>query len=1139
VWVAEAYSYPARVPDDQAKDRIVIFEDKDGDGKFDERKVFAEKLNLVSGLELGFGGVWVGAAPHLLFIPDSNGDDVPDGKPQVLLDGWGFQDTHETLNAFTWGPDGWLYGCHGVFTHSRVGKPGTPDAERIPINAGVWRYHPTRHTFEVFAHGTSNPWGVDFNDYGQCFVTACVIPHLYHIVPGGRYERQAGQHFNSYTYDDIKTIADHRHYVGNQWRDADRAKSDDQGGGHAHAGAMVYLGGAWPEEYRGAIFMNNIHGARINMDTLTQSGSGYVASHGPDFVKTNDLWSQIINLQYGPDGNVYMIDWYDKNQCHRLERDVHDRTNGRIFKVSYVGGERAAAEAAGSRRSSGGSPIGDTPAAKRTNRPLPVHEKPLNEWHDADLVAYQLVSAEWYGRHARRVLQERAAAGKLEPTTRKGLGNVAFKSPGETEQLRGLWALHVTGGLDDSMIERGLASAGPFARAWTIQLAAEDGAITEKQHELLQRLAETDPSPVVRLAIAAAAQRLPLEQRWVLVRNLIDHSQDATDPNLSLMIWYAMEPLADVNAANALHLSNHSEIPILLQYMARRVSSSGSPAALAVPVDRMIGMGDDQKRHAFLKGMSEALKGRRQLEMPQGWPELLVELRSSNNHETRQLAESLAVTFGDAKAMGSLRSKLVDSKADPEQRRGAMQSLLAARDPQLAGTLQKLLADPSLRREAIRGLAAYDHAKTPASLLSIYPQLPLAEKRDALATLASRPSYARVLVAAVTEKQIPALDLSADLIRQLRNLNDDELKQRIAEVWGIVRDTPQEKATEIRRYRGMIADKQATPDELPLGRAVFAKTCQQCHTLFGIGAKVGPDLTGSNRADLAYLLSNVVDPSEVVAKEYQPNLIVSRDGRLITGLVLKKENGVLTVATATETVTLPESDIDEMKQADKSMMPDDLLKQLSDDEVRALVAYLASPQQVPVLATADSVKSFFNGVDLAGWDGNPELWSVQKPSGPDSRAEIVGKSASGLKHNDFLSSHLLVGDFTLKLQVKLTPNSANSGIQIRSERLPGGEMRGLQADIGAGWWGKLYEENARGLLWDKSGEAHVRPAEWNDYEVTAVGSRIRTYINGKLCVDLDDPAIARHGVIAFQIHSGGPTEVRFRDLKLELRQAGE
>src|SRR4029079_15571094 len=225
--------------------------------------------------------------PYLAFVPIDASGDKPAGPPRFLLDGWGYEDTHETLNTFPWGPDGWLYGCHGVFTHSRVGKPGTPDAQRVPINAGVWRYHPTRHFCEVCAHGTSNPWGLDFNDRGQAFVEACVIPHAFHVIQGGRYHRQAASHFNPYTFDDIKTIADHLHYLGaNPW--GGNNKADSAGGGHAHCGTMIYLGGAWPAESRDQMFRGNIHGRRINMDVLKAKGSGYVAGHGPDFLLAND-----------------------------------------------------------------------------------------------------------------------------------------------------------------------------------------------------------------------------------------------------------------------------------------------------------------------------------------------------------------------------------------------------------------------------------------------------------------------------------------------------------------------------------------------------------------------------------------------------------------------------------------------------------------------------------------------------------------------------------------------------------------------------------------------------------------------------------------------------------------------------------
>jgi len=266
LWVVEGHTYPIPAPEGQGKDRILIFEDTDGDGTLDKRKVFIEGLNLVSGIEVGMGGVWLGAAPYLLFIPTDFTLDKPTGPIQKLLDGWGVQDTHEVLNSLRWGPDGWLYGTHGVFTHSNVGKPGATDQERTRINAGVWRFHPKTHVFEVFAEGSSNPWGIDFNEYGHPFITVCVIPHMFHIIQGARYQRQGGKHFNPYTYDDIKTIADHVHYVGDRGPHAGNFRSASAGGGHAHAGAMIYLGGnTWPKEFRNNIFMNNINGAKLNV----------------------------------------------------------------------------------------------------------------------------------------------------------------------------------------------------------------------------------------------------------------------------------------------------------------------------------------------------------------------------------------------------------------------------------------------------------------------------------------------------------------------------------------------------------------------------------------------------------------------------------------------------------------------------------------------------------------------------------------------------------------------------------------------------------------------------------------------------------------------------------------------------------
>ncbi len=559
VWVAEGLQYPRRAEGENGRDRILILEDTNGDHRFDRRTVFADDLNLISGLEVGFGGVWVGAAPYLMFIPDRNADDRPDGDPEIHLDGWDYRrDTHETLNTFTWGPDGWLYGCHGVFCPSFVGAPGSPKEERQRVDAAVWRYHPIKREFEVFAEGTSNPWGVDFDANGQCIIEACVIPHLWHMIQGGRYQRQGGQHYtinaeekaraqaylpdgaprylNPFVYDDLKTIADHLHWTGDRGPHAANNRSDAVGGGHAHAGLMLYQGGAWPEEWSNRPMMNNIHGQRINMEILKPSGSGYVGVHGPDFLNFNDRWSQALNFLYDHNGSVYVIDWYDKNQCHHNRRDGHDRSNGRIYKVVH-----------------------ENETWERVN---------LQSLSDAELVDLQRHRNEWYAGHARRLLQERRVGDKVHGALKAMLDSVAD----DPIRLRALWSLHVTGGLDSEYGLSLLEDDSAIVRAWVIQLMLETKSPSAALLKKLEQLAAEDPSPVVRLYLASALQRIPVEDRMPIVLGLIAHSEDATDHNLPLMYWYALEPVVGASEAAGLKLLSAAEIPLLRQFIARRMA---------------------------------------------------------------------------------------------------------------------------------------------------------------------------------------------------------------------------------------------------------------------------------------------------------------------------------------------------------------------------------------------------------------------------------------------------------------------------------------------------------------------------------------------------------------------------------------
>ena len=928
-WIAEAFQYPQRASGDQGSDRILIFEDTTGDGHFDSHKVFAEGLNLVSGLEVGFGGVWVGAAPYLMFIPDADGDDRPDGPPQILLDGWGYQDTHETLNAFNWGPDGWLYGCHGVFTHSRVGKPGASDDQRTPINAGVWRYHPLRHQFEVFAEGTSNPWGVDFNDRGDAFITACVIPHLYHVIPGARYQRQAGEHFNPYTYDDIKTIADHLHYLG-ATPHSGNSKSDEAGGGHAHAGAMFYQGGAWPAEYRDVLLMNNIHGQRINTDLMEASGSGYIGRHGPDFLLTDDQASQILNMRYGPDGQVQFIDWYDMQACHRPDVEVHDRTNGRIYKVSY----------------------GPSKSVKVD----------LRDRDDLQLAELCLHQNDWYVRTARRLLQHRASQRKIAMPAIDRLVEIARTAPDDRRRLRAMWARHAIGVYDSELIGQLLEDDSPHVRAWTMRLAFEQqGAqVYPDQLDGLAELAQTDPSPVVRLEICSIVGRMPLADRWPTVEALASHDTDADDHNLPLMIWYAMEPLAGLDPDRALDLGMRAgeHIPLLREFMMRRVGASGDAQAVA----RLLGglSRIDLKRKdavelqlAFLTAIRTSLIGQRTVEQPAEWDAIYEQLSRSHSPEVQLAAASLGVTFRDPLAAQRLERELADSTRPASTRAQALIALLAAKHD-LVATLTQLVTAPDepaeLRDAAVRGLAQYDDPSIGPALVDAYADLNESQRRSAIATLAARASSGVALLKAIGDGRIPAADLSADLARQMELIGDASVSSLLAEHWGQVRESGADKAAAMAELKQLIGRTDLPKADVSLGRAMYAKTCQRCHVLYGVGEKLGPDLTGSNRSNLDYLVENVIDPSAVMANEYRQSIFLTEDGQVIAGLLRSETDNAVSVQTAEALVVIPTDEIAERRTSELSMMPDNQLQQFSPHEIRSLIAYLRGRVQVDLPA---------------------------------------------------------------------------------------------------------------------------------------------------------------------------------------------
>jgi putative heme-binding domain-containing protein len=367
------------------------------------------------------------------------------------------------------------------------------------------------------------------------------------------------------------------------------------------------------------------------------------------------------------------------------------------------------------------------------------------------------------------------------------------------------------------------------------------------------------------------------------------------------------------------------------------------------PLVRLLGKTDDADvQRDVLKGMQAGLGGRRRVAMPADWPAVSRKLRTSTDAEVRDLALNLSLLFGDPEALATLRKTAADASVPADARRAALQALVQTKEADVVPLLQGLLADKEMRGPAIRGLATFADEKTPGLVLKLYPTLSETEKGDAVNTLASRPAYAQALVKAVEEGKVPPADLNNFTVRQIHGMGDKELSDRLTKVWGIVRSPSLEKASLVAKYK-----KQLTPDalkkaDLGHGRAVFARTCAACHTLFDAGGKVGPELTGGQRANLDYVLENVLDPSAVVGKDYLVTVVELKDGRVVNGIVRREDDKTVTLQTPNELVAVPKNEIDERRQSAVSLMPEGLLDKLTAEEVRDLVAYLASPVQVPL-----------------------------------------------------------------------------------------------------------------------------------------------------------------------------------------------
>lgn len=916
IWVSENFTYAERAKnfDNNLRDRIVILEDTDNDGRADKRTVFWDEAVHLTAVLPAFGGVFALCPPQLLFIPDADRNDVPDSAPVVLLDGFDASAVrHNIANGLKIGPDGWIYGRHGILASSYVGLPGTPKEQRTLVNVSIWRYHPTAKKFEVVANGTTNPWGNDWDQHGQHFFINTVIGHLWHVIPGAYYKKMYGEHPNPYLYELIDQTADHFHWDTKEtWSDVRKigvtSTSSERGGGHAHSGFLIYNGDNWPEQFRNTALTVNYHGRRLNNDRLERAGASYVAKHNADLMFVKDEWFRGVELASGPDGAVYVADWSDIGECHD-DSGIH-RTSGRIFKIFH----------------------GNT-------RPWTGD---LNKATDEELLRHLLHKNEWFARASRQILQERAASGQDFRRAHAELRRMFQANADPVARLRILWTIYVTGDLDEQMAHELLGNENEHIRSWAIQLLTDFAGPNATTASKFASLAKSDPSGLVLTFLASALRKATPEQRFDIASGLVTRKEFAEDRVLPLMVWYGIEPHVPTRVDNAIALAAHSDFPRVHRFIARRLFEDY--AVNPIPGNLVIGLLSKPRSAQYaleiMAGIDDALKGVQKAKKPDGWDAAAAVLSDYSDSRVGDSVRQISALFGEGRALDHLRGVVADPKAELGVRRRAFATLLQSQAPNLLPLIEGMLVEMDISQDAIRALAALGEPATPQLLIPRFNDLRSGgAKKEAINALASRSSFAGPLLEAVKRGAIKRADIDAAQLRQLRSLNDPKIKDQINAVWPQLDASQQESYA---KYKALLTPESISKADASAGRALFTQTCAACHLLYGQGTAIGPDLTGSDRRNLDYLLDNLLHPSAIVPETYRVSTINMKDDRVISGIILNQTDRTVNIQTTTEKLTLQKSEVQNIQTSQLSMMPDGLLDPLAEKQIQDLFAYLMS-----------------------------------------------------------------------------------------------------------------------------------------------------------------------------------------------------
>lgn len=952
IWITESFEYPRREPG-PGRDRIKVLEDTNGDGRADKMTIFAEGLNIPSGIAVGHGGVWVGNAPDILFLQDTDGDLKAD-RQEVIVTGFGRTDTHELPNSFTWGPDGWLYGLNGVFNYCHVRyPPGNPNyREGQPgwkFDAAIFRIHPRTREFQIFAEGTSNPWGIAFDNRGEMFLSACVIDHLWHITRGGYYHRQAGA-YPPFTWK-IESIVDYKHQMA------------------AYCGIEFFDSEAYPEAYRNKLYMGNIHGGCVNVDGLERNGATYRGVKHDDFLTANDVWFMPVAQKTGPDGCLYVLDWYDRYHCYQdanADPAGVDRGHGRLYRVRYEG----------------------TPRATAFN----LANKSFSELIDllGDGNSFTRLTA-------RRLLQERLFADvAIEPPRQDRIRSVSDGELFLLELLVGdekipqrerLLGLQVFASLDVApigLVPNEMTWGGflnhpdPDFRVWFIRsLHNAPDELRNSEHQLLKnqrKLTASEQQPELIKVVERALQDESAAVRCeavIAARNITDsaarlrlllaaQNSAGNDSLIPRLIWRQVEQLiTDAGPAIVIPVFREQRAtgfknldPLLPRLMERILADPRTEPASIGQLFALFAVGDFSRIEVARQCLgfvaerikNRELKGESLVAVQKETAAAIDAIVQNFSHPLHAESVLLATSWKYPPALELAERWASDKTRPADGRVAAFDAIAAADESRGMRVLKAFLASPQglspeQWRTALNSAGRMTDAALAQPVIDAYPQFPPTLRPAAIDLLTQRKSWGSAFVAAVREQKLSREDINATQLRRLLEIADESLAAEIIGLWGKVRDQPQiDRQRAIARAQRIIREIPGDPHR---GILVYNRICGQCHKLHGEGADVGPDLTRNGRNNFAQLLSNVFDPNLVIGEAYQARTIVTEDGRVVTGLVAEdNEARVVLKLQGAKTVTIPRDEIEFMKISDASLMPEQLETQMTEQELADLFMLL-------------------------------------------------------------------------------------------------------------------------------------------------------------------------------------------------------